>query len=165
MAIRRVTDEFIWEAEYMQHPVESKGLLFPIEELNRFKMKDLGTKQPDATICVVDTADKGNDFLCAPVGKKFNENTFITDVVFTQDGVEITEPLVAQQILNTKCDITHIESNNGGSQYARNIRKLVRGKCMVTDKMNMTNKETRILMNSGYIKEFFYFRDDYEPVS
>lgn len=166
-AIRKVTDEFIWESEFMQHPVESKGLLFPIEDLKKFNKKELATKKPDATICVVDTADKGDDSLCAPVGKKFGEYTYITDVVFTQDGVEITEPLVAQQIIDTKCDITHIESNNGGGQYARNIRKLTRGKstCMITDKMNMTNKETRILMNAGYIKEFFYFREDYEPGS
>ncbi len=165
--IKKVTDEFIWEAEYMQHPVESKGLLYPIEELKRFSLDEIATKKPDCIVGFTDTADKGSDFLCSPIGRKFGEYTYITDVVFTQDGVEITEPLVAEQIIDTKCDIMKIESNNGGSSYARNIRGLIKGKshCMVIDEVNMQNKETRILMNAGYIKEYFYFRNDYEPGS
>jgi len=175
-AIKKVTDEFIWEAEYMQHPVESKGLLYPIEELKRFSLEELKTinkdgnkvfKQADGIIGFTDTADKGSDFLCSPIGKKFGEYTYVTDVVFTQDGVEITEPLVAQQLIDTKCEIMKIESNNGGSSYARNVRNLIKGKCycMVIDEPTTQNKETRILMNAGYIKEYFYFRNDYLPGS
>jgi predicted phage terminase large subunit-like protein len=172
MAIKKVTDEFIFEAEYMQHPVESKGLLFSSEVLKRFTLEELKTtdkdgnrvnKKPDGTLGFTDTADRGADFLCSPIGKKFGLYTYITDVVFTQDGVEITEPLVAQMCIDTKCDIMKIESNNGGTAFARNIRSLIRGKspCMVIDEVTTSNKETRILMNAGYIKEYFYFRSDY----
>lgn len=165
--LRKVTEDFIWEAEYMQSPIEAKGLLFPIEELKRFSLKEIETKKPDGTIGYTDTADKGTDYLCGPIGKKYNEYTYLTDVLFTQDGVEITEPLLAQLIIDTKCDIMKIESNNGGSSYARNIRNLVRPKwkCSIIDEQQTNNKETRILMNAGYIKEYFYFRDDYEPGS
>jgi predicted phage terminase large subunit-like protein len=165
--IKKVTESFIWEAEYMQQPVESKGLLYPIEELKRFSMAEIKTKTPDGIAGFTDTADKGSDYLCSPIGKKFGDYTYITDVVFSQDGVEITEPLVAQQIIDTKCYLMKIEANNGGSQYARNIRRIIKGKstCMVADESTTTNKETRILMNAGYIKEYFYFRNDYEPGS
>lgn len=164
MEIKKVTDEFIWEAEYMQHPVESKGLLFPIEELKRFKLEEIATKKSDGIIGFTDTADKGSDFLCSPIGKRYGEYTYISDVIFTQDGVELTEPMVAQLIIDSKCDIMKIESNNGGASYARNVRNLVRGKspCMIIDEQQTNNKETRILMSAGYIKEYFYFRDDYE---
>ncbi|MDP4147697.1 MAG: phage terminase large subunit, partial [Bacillota bacterium] len=167
LAIRKVTDEFIWEAEFMQRPIESKGLLFPVEELKRFTLDEIRTKKPDGVIGFCDTADSGKDFLSAPIGKRFNEYTYITDVTFTQDGVEITEPLVAEMVIDTKCELLKIESNNGGHSYARNIRKLIQGKspCSIVDEMNMQNKETRILMNAGYIKEHFYFRTDYEPGS
>lgn len=167
LSMKKITEDFIWEAEFMQNPIESKGLLFPIEELKRFKMDDIKTKKPDGVIGFTDTADKGEDFLCSPVGSVFNGYTYITDVVFTQDGVEITEPLVADMIIRTKCYMMKIESNNGGGQYCRNIRNLIRGKssCMVTDENQSTNKETRIIMNAGYIKEYFYFRSDYEPGS
>lgn len=163
--IKKVTDQYIWEAEYMQHPVESKGLLYPIEQLKRFTMNDISTKKPDGVIGFTDTADKGDDYLCSPIGKKFGEYTYITDVIFTQDGVEITEPLVAQMIIDTKCYSMKIESNNGGESYARNVRNLARKEkctCMVVSEHQSTNKETRILMNAGYVKEYFYFRSDYE---
>jgi len=167
LAIKKITDDFIWEAEYMQNPIEAKGLLFPVEQLKRFTMKELGTKKPDGTVGFTDTADTGSDYLCSPIGKRYGDYTYITDVVFTQDGVEITEPLVAQQIIDTKCDIMIIESNNGGGSFARNIRKLVKPewKCSIIDEHESSNKETRILMNAGYVKEYFYFRSDHEPGS
>jgi len=176
MELKKVTDEFIWEAEYMQHPVESKGLLFPIEELNRFSMSELMTldkqgnkiiKPADGIVGFTDTADKGSDFLSSPIGRKYGDYTYVTDIVFTQDGVEVTEPLVAQMIKDTKCEIMKIESNNGGSSFARNVRNLLGNEsyCSVIDEQTTSNKETRILMTSGYVKKYFYFRSDYEPGS
>jgi predicted phage terminase large subunit-like protein len=162
--IRRVTDEFIWEAEFMQNPIESKGLLYPIEELNRFNMKEIKTREPDGLLGFTDTADKGSDFLCCLIGRKYGDSCYITDIIFTQDGVEITEPLVAQMLIDTNCTIMKIEANNGGESYARNVRKLIRNEkcsCQVISEQATTNKETRILMAAGYIKENFYFRTDY----
>jgi predicted phage terminase large subunit-like protein len=167
LAIKKVNEDFIWEAEYMQNPIEAKGLLYPIEQLKRFTVVDLATKKPDGIIGFTDTADRGDDYLCSVTGKRYGDYTYITDVVFTQDGVEITEPLVAQKIIDTKEDIEIIEANNGGASFCRNVRKLVKPKwkCSVIDQHETTNKETRILMNAGYVKEYFYFRSDYEPGS
>ena len=164
--LKKITEDFIWESEFMQRPVEVKGLLFPVSELKRFKVSEL-KGQPDAIISYVDTADKGANYLCSVVGKKYGDNVYITDVVYTQDGVEVTEPLVAEQIIRNSVDITKIESNNGGSSFARNVRNLIKGKskCSVVDEHTSANKETRILMKSGYIKGNFYFRDDYETGS
>jgi predicted phage terminase large subunit-like protein len=168
LEIKRVTDDFIWEAEFMQNPVESKGLLYPIEELKRFSLKEISTKDADGLIGFCDTADKGSDYLCALIGSKFNGYTYITNIIFTQDGVEITEPDVAQILIDTDCTIMKIEANNGGESYARNVRKLIRNSkcsCQVIAEQATTNKETRILMAAGYVKEFFYFRNDYEAGS
>ncbi|MFA5880552.1 MAG: phage terminase large subunit [Eubacteriales bacterium] len=167
LEIKKITDDFIWEAEYMQHPIEAKGLLYPVEQLNRFTIADLSTKKPDGIVGFTDTADKGSDYLCSLIGKRFGDYTYITNAIYTQDGVEITEPLVSQMIIDTKADVMTIEANNGGSSYARNVRKLVRPKwkCSIADEHQTTNKETRILMNAGYVKEYFYFRSDYEPGS
>lgn len=167
MKIKEITEDFIWEAEYMQNPIESKGLLYPIEELKRFSLKELEGKRFDAVVGYTDTADEGTDYLCSPVGKKIGEYTYITDVVFTQDPIEITEALVAQQIIDSDCEVMKIESNNGGKSFSLNIMKLIKGKshCMVAYEPNTANKETRILMNAGYIKQHFYFRNDYAPGS
>jgi predicted phage terminase large subunit-like protein len=151
----------------MQNPIESKGLLFPVEELKRFTLKEIDGKSFDAIVGVTDTADEGTDYLCSPVGKKIGEYTYITDVVFTQDPIEITEPLVAQQIIDSDCEVMKIESNSGGKSFSLNVRKLIKGKsdCDIVFEPQTANKETRILMNAGYIKKNFYFRSDYTPGS
>lgn len=165
--IKKVTESFIWEAEFMQNPIESKGLLFPEGELNKFSISELKSKTPEGIIGYVDTADQGTDYLCTVIGKRFGDYTYITDVLFTQDGVEVTEPLTAQLAIDTRCDVMTVEANAGGKSFADNIYKLLKGRshCHVEHKQTTANKETRILMSAGYVKEYFYFRKDYQPGS
>lgn len=161
--LKALNEDFIWEAEFMQNPVESKGLLYPVEQLKRFGMVDLASKIPDAIVGYTDTADQGDDYLCSVIGKRYKMHTYITDVVFTQEGVEITEPFVAEMITRTRADVMKVESNSGGKSFSTNVRKLIKDKspCSVVFEPNTQNKETRILMSAGYVKEYFYFRDDY----
>lgn len=161
---RAETDESIWEAEYQQNPIELKGLLFPKSELNRFKLADLkGT--PDGVVGGCDVADEGDDDLCAPFGKIYGEKVFITNVVFTKDAVEITEPLLAQAVIDTNSDLIRIESNNGGRLFGNNVRKLITSKkvkCLVETKFTTAHKETKILMRSGWIKKYCLFLEEGE---
>lgn len=158
--VRSEIDDAIWSAEYMQEPIEAKGLLFPKSELNRFKLSDIEGKQPDGTIGACDVADEGDDDFCAPFAKVFGTKYFITDVLFTKDNVEITEPKLITLILDTRCDNIRIESNNGGRLFALNVRKAVKAKnekCIVQAMPTTSNKETRILLKSGWIKKHCYF--------
>lgn len=161
--IRSDLDTSIWEAEYMQNPIEAKGLLFPKSELQRFRLKDIEGRKPDASIASCDVADQGDDDFSAPFGDMFGDKIFIKDVVFTKDAVEITEPRLIQSVKDNKCDQIRVESNNGGRIFGRNIRKglkELRHKCIVQTKQTTSNKETRILMKSGWIKKHCVFLDD-----
>ena len=172
---KELLDEFVWEAEYMQNPIEAKGLLFPISELNRFSLSELHSK--DGVIAYTDTADEGTDHLCSLVAAVKGDYVYITDVVFTQDSVEITEPAVARQYIDNQVDKAEVESNSGGKSFAVNVERLVREhnneitdktkicRTAIRKKPNTVNKETRILMKSGQIKKYFYFRNDYKPGS
>lgn len=163
--IRADLDESIWEAEYMQNPIEAKGLLFPKSELQYFKLSDIKGRKADGTLGACDVADKGDDDFCAPFGDLFGEKIFIKEVVFTKDAVEITEPRLTQTIIDTNCDKIRVESNNGGRIFGNNIRKNLkkeRHKCIVQTKVTTQNKETRILMKSGWIKKHFVFLDKSE---
>ena len=80
----------------------------------RFKSADIVGKKPDGVLGACDTADKGDDDFCAPFAKVFGPKYFITDVLFTKDPVEVTEPRLAQMVIDTECDQMRIESNNGG---------------------------------------------------
>lgn len=161
--IRQDLDESIWEAEYMQNPIEAKGLLFPKSELQRFRRNDTAGRKPDGIIGACDVADEGDDDFCAPFGDLFGEKIFIKDVVFTKDPVEVTEPRITQAIFDTGCDQIRIESNNGGRIFGNNIIKNLRAKkhkCIVQTRATTKNKETRILMKSGWIKKHCVFLHD-----
>lgn len=163
--LREETDDSIWCAEYMQEPIEAIGLLFPKSELNRFKLADIEGKQPDGVIGATDVADEGDDDFCAPIAKVFGTKYFITDMLFTKDNVEITEPKLVSLILDTRCDNMRIESNNGGRLFALNVRKAVKAKnekCIIQAKPTMANKDTRILLKSGWIKKHCYFLEESE---
>jgi predicted phage terminase large subunit-like protein len=164
--LRAETDQSIWAAEYMQEPIEAKGLLFPKSELMYFKRADL-KGEPDGHIGACDVADKGDDDLSAPFGDIYGDKVFITDVVFTKDPVEVTEPRLAQMIIDTGCDKIRIESNNGGRIFAKDVRAIIKASkcpCEVLSHPTTTNKETRIIMKSGYIKKHFVFLSEGEYV-
>lgn len=163
--LRRITDSFIWEAEYMQHPIEEKGLLFPPTEMKRYGGK---LTNPDGIVAYVDTADVGSDFLCMVIGYRYGEKTYVDDVVFSQDGMEVTLPQVLLKLAKHKCRSVTVESNAGGVNFARDLRNKIRERglaCSVLWHPNTKNKETRILTQSAYIKEYFVFRNDYAPGS
>lgn len=158
--IRQDLDDSIWEAEYMQNPIEAKGLLFPKSELQRFRLQDIKDRKPEGTIGACDVADQGDDDFAAPFGDLFGERVFIKAIVFTKDPVEVTEPRITQAIIDTKCDQIRIESNNGGRIFGNSIRKNVNAKkhkCIIQTKPTTKNKETRILMKSGWIKKHCVF--------
>lgn len=159
LEIKSIQASFIWEAEYMQQPIEVEGLLY--SNLNRFSLNEVKNK-PDGIMAVVDVADKGNDYLACVIGYMYGGYTYVVDVVFTQESIELTEPEVAAMLLKHNVDMCRIESNAGGRSFALNIIKLVNGKVNIEDKPTTQNKETRILMKSGYIKQNFYFRNDYD---
>lgn len=161
--IRDDLDESIWSAEYMQEPIEAKGLLFPRSEIQRFKFADIEHRQPDGVIGAGDVADQGDDDFCAPFGRVYGERIFITNVIFTKDAVEVTEPRISQMIIDVNCDQIRIESNNGGRIFGNNIRKAINAKkhkCIVQTHPTTSNKETRILMKSGWIKKHCLFLCD-----
>lgn len=163
--LRDELDESIWSAEYMQEPYEAKGLLFPKSDLMRFKLADIAGKKPDGIIGAGDTADKGDDDFCAPFAKVFGLKYFITDVLFTKDPVEVTEPRLAQMVIDTGCDQMRIESNNGGRIFAINVRKIVTSKkksCVIQARPTTQHKATRIIMKAGWIKKHCAFLDESE---
>jgi predicted phage terminase large subunit-like protein len=56
-----------------------------------------------------------------------------------------------------------IESNRGGTIFAQNIQKKVKelgGMTNITTKWTQTNKETRIIANSGMVKSHVLFKDE-----
>lgn len=159
--IREITAPFIWNAEYMQSPVEVTGLLYPRDQLQTFDISTL--RDEGENIAVVDVADKGNDFLACGVLKLVGDTAYLIDVVFTQDPIEITEGLVASALISNNVTLCRIESNSGGRSFARNVETILRDNKFTTaieQKPTTKNKQTRMMIRSGIVREFVRFRDD-----
>lgn len=112
----RNRDAFVFESLYQQNPQPKEGLLY-----QRFKTY---TELPASGInrkSYVDTADLGKDFLCSIAYAETRDAIYVLDVIYTQAGMEVTEPLTAKQLYDHQVQHAFIESNNGGRGFARNV--------------------------------------------
>ena len=164
LEIKDKVAEELWLAEYMQEPVEFKGLALPVTDLQRFKLKDLKTNNTYMRLAVIDTADEGTDNLSMPVAYLSGGKVYITDVLFTSLDTDITLPLSAQKCIDHKLKYCRVETNAGGAIFMKQLRKLA-APTQVTGSFTTSNKHTRILSNIGLIKKYCVFRDDYEQGS
>lgn len=166
-------DPSIWDGEFMQEPIEAKGILFSKKDLKRFSMKTFkerleqkdskgnSTFLPEMKLGYIDVADEGDDFLAFPIGYVCGKDVYIVDMVFTQDNIEVTVPLCAAKINEWGLNYVRVETNNQGGGFARDLKQLVPEEKILKVK-SIANKHTRILMESGYIRNHFYFINEDE---
>lgn len=116
-----------------------------------------------------DTADTGTDFLCSvhyavPLDHN-DDRRFVLDVVYTNEPMEITEPLLAKSLHNNRVSEADIESNNGGRGFARNVERILRemGSSVEVDwHYQGANKEARIHTNSASVNRRIIFPEGWE---
>jgi predicted phage terminase large subunit-like protein len=150
--VKKTLDPNVLKANYYQQPVDIEGRLY--KGFNEW------TTLPEATIKRnnTDVADEGNDNVCSidwfDVKTDEEVKVYITDIYYSSDKAEITEPAVAKMINADGINEAEFESNNGGKGYARNIErelhKLGNFKTVVTWTPQTSNKEARILASSAW---------------
>lgn len=151
IALRDRTDEYIWESEYQQEPVELKGLVFPKSKMNFYD----DVPADGINVFYADPADEGLDKYSTPIARIVGKKIFVRDAIFNTYNVDENEPLILAMIETEKIDRGWIETNSFGGPHKRSISKqtpvLIRGV------NNTQNKMLRILKMSGYILQNFYF--------
>lgn len=158
----RKKNSVVFDSLYQQNPTPREGLLFPSSDLKRFRREQIRDVVPDGIISACDVADEGEDSLCQLIGYVIGKNIYIIDVVFSQDPVEVTQPLVASMLDKYGVQRAEFESNNGGKQYAQQVQRLKRGRTTINWRATTQNKQTKILMESGIVKECCFFLMDDE---
>jgi len=142
------------------NPISQEGLMYKpfgsYVELPQIKIKK----------SYVDTADKGTDYLCAvhyavPLDAN-DDRRFVLDVVYSQEAMETTEPLLAKSLDNNQIDECIVESNNGGRGFARAVEQIVNGKTEISWKHQSKNKEARIVSNSATVNRRIVFPEGWE---
>lgn len=175
-------DDISFNCLYQQQPIEREGLLFPADELRRFFLSrdQVPEKQntftifpdrdPDAIWGVCDTKDKGTDFESLPIAYQFGEDFYILAVVFDDNtDYDTLDKKTADILIEHQPHKVRFESNQAGGRIAANIEKMIEGKCrtIIDTKYTTANKETKILVNSDWIKKHCIFLDPslYTPKS
>lgn len=148
----RAADSFVFDTQYMQDPKPKEGLLY--DHFNTYKTipMEQGMRRCNYT----DTADTGADNLCSICFVKGSEYNYLTDVLYTQDPMEVTEPATAKMLTMNKTDIARIESNNGGRGFARAVMRILKTvfrnfKTKVTWFNQSQNKYVRIHTQSAEV--------------
>jgi predicted phage terminase large subunit-like protein len=157
MEKRKRTSPEIWQAEYMQEPVDIKGRLFG--ELKYIEEADfealIKDRQVDGAIAYIDVADQGADYTAMAVAVMVANELFIVDHVYTKDNTDITLPLCAGLLNKWKVKYCRVESNSMGAMFARQLQGLT--DCKVLQVANQVNKMTRIIMQSVFIQQRMTF--------
>lgn len=159
---KETLDEDIWLANYMQEPIDRKGALY-----GKFKTYDVyDPDKVERKIAYTDTADEGADFLFQGTADVIGRYGYVTDIYYTDEPMEVTEPESARRLDIAGTREAAIESNNGGRGYARNIqnelKQLKNKRCNVTWFHQSKNKKTRILVNATNVMEQLIMPEGWE---
>lgn len=155
--------EDIASANYQQEPIDLKGRLYDSFKTYEELPKDIkGNLLFDGIYSYSDTADEGNDWLCNIIWGSYLNEAYVLDVYYTKESMVKTEKEVAALLHKFKANKARVESNNGGSGWARNVIRILE-----TDlKSNYTdvswfhqskNKKARIISNSTWVMNHIYF--------
>lgn len=152
--LRREMNIDIAEANYNQQPIDVKGRLYgefkEWEELPQGEVRNY-----------TDTADTGSDYLCSINYVVYQDEAYITNLVFTDAPMEETEPQVAELLCSGKVSNAVFESNNGGRGFARNVERLLHenyetNRTIIRSVAQTKNKESRILASSAWVQNHIY---------
>ncbi len=156
----------VFETQYMQNPMPAEGLMY--REFRTYSRQEQPSgPQARRRCCYVDTADTGSDFLCAICFIDTPTAAYVTDILYTQDPMEKTEGALARMLTENGVTECLIESNNGGRQFARNVKTKVRVdlrnfRTVIHTFTQTKNKAARIYSNSALVNSDVLFPEGWE---
>ena len=158
--MRDTMDDASWRALYMNQPIEREGLLYAEDELRRYF--ELPEGDPDGVISICDTKDKGKDYAFMPVAYIYGGDYYIEDCVCDNGLPDVVEPRIINCLLQNRVQMSRFEHNNAGGRIAKDVQEAVKNKggiTKITTKFTTSNKETKIILNSAWVKEHCLFKD------
>lgn len=164
----REINPLVFDTQYMQDPTPREGLMY--ENFRTYRSDELPTgNKAIQKWNYTDTADTGADHLCSICFINTPEYCYVTDVLFTDAPMEVTEPKLAKMLAKNGTVETLIESNNGGRGFARNVKRILRVdlksfKCAVRTFTQTENKKTRIFTASANVQTDILFPDGWDKM-
>lgn len=162
-------DDVSYRCLYKSDPIEREGILYHPTELQRY-IGGLPDREPDSILAICDTKDTGTDYNFLGVFYQYGDRYYLEDLVFKSIDPGTLDELNSDMLVKHHVQQAQFESNKEGSRTANEVERLVKakgGRCHITKKYTTQNKETKIIVNSSWVKEHVIFKDitEYEPKS
>lgn len=162
-------DDVSYRCLYKSDPIEREGILYHPTELQRY-LGGLPDREPDSILAICDTKDTGTDYNFLGAFYQYGDRYYLEDLVFKNIDPGTLDELNSDMLVKHHVQQAQFESNKEGSRTANEVERLVRekgGRCHITKKYTTQNKETKIIVNSSWVKEHVIFKDitEYEPKS
>lgn len=164
---KALMSEEIFEANYQNQPIDKKGRLYTeFATYDQMPVDAANKPLPSRKISYTDTADTGADFLCHIAADVIEGRGYITDIIYTDEPMEKTEPMVARSLFDQGTLDAVVESNNGGRGFGRNVTRILwdtfrSRKAKVIDLNQRSNKESRILSESTWVMRNLLLPEDW----
>ena len=158
---REIMEDASWRALYMNQPIEREGLLYAEDELRRYF--ELPDGEPDAILSVCDTKDRGKDYCAMPIVYQYGNDYYVEKIICDNSNPEVVETRLVMELMAHKVHFSRFESNSAGGRVAQKVQEQIKakgGRTKITTKYTTSNKETKIMVNSPFIKEHCLFKDD-----
>lgn len=163
----REINPLVFDTQYMQDPTPKEGLMYA-EGFRTYTREQLPTVQgAKQRWNYTDTADTGSDSLCSICFINTPDFIYITDILFTDEPMEVTENRTAEMLDRNQTVKSLIESNNGGRSFARTVKHKLRAefmnfRCVVNYFTQSQNKASRIYSNSAGVMNDVLFPEGWE---
>ena len=157
--MKQSMDDVSFKCLFMNEPIEREGLLYHDDDFERYY--ELPDGEPDAILGICDTKDRGTDFCFLPIFYQYGDKYYWEDCAYDNGAIEVVDELCASVIIKHNPHSVQFESNSAGGRTADAINTKIKGKCRtnITKKFTTQNKETKIIVNSGWVKEHVLVKD------
>ena len=158
---RDIMDVASWKALFMNEPIEREGQLYPVGTLQSYF--ELPEGDPDAILAVCDTKTTGSDFCCLPIFYQYGNMFYMEDVLYEDYAPDIVETNLIEKLVKWNPHMARFESNVAGGKLASVVQEKIKERgcrTKIETKWTQANKETKILMESNWVKQHCIFKDD-----
>ena len=157
---RDLMDPVSFSCLIQQEPIEREGILFYENEFKKFDLSKYEQKEGYVrTVAFCDVAWGGEDYLSMPIVDEYEDGDCkLIDWYFINKADKtVTKPAIIQKIQQLKISRMCFEANNGGDEYADDIKRQLkeeRVECYVESKKAPTtmSKTDRILNHQAEIR-------------
>lgn len=155
---RNKLDSWLWETNYQQNAVAPEGLEFDWERLMQYS--ELPVFPDNYAFASLDPARKGKDFVSMPIFKRYGEEYYLIDCIFSNTSMAYLYDEIVDKIIEHNIIKFAIENNTDTSlKTVIEDRLHDRGfyNCTIYEKYNTGKKEDRIKDQKDIIRDRIVF--------